>query len=435
MSFTVEAFQNRYLAPDQDRVDAILSVTAGGDGASAAHDLVLGFIVDISGSMTGDRIEAVKAAVCRAIDLLDERVMFFVVGFNQEGEVVCTPERATPSSKLNATHRIERLKAHGGTAMSRGLSMARALFARTPDAIHQAIFLTDGRNESETPRIVAEELGRCAGQFECDCWGVGTDWQVGEVQEIARTLMGKASLIPDARGIAAAFGTAVHKAQAKAIKDVRVRLWTPLGAEVVFFKQVNPTIEDLTGKAVAVSGQVREYQTGAWGSGEERDFHVAVRVKRGNVGDEMLAARPSLVYLQAGPGGWQEQEERPAEARLFATWTADDSLSSRLDHHVAHYTGQDELASAIQQGLEKREQGDEAAATQLLGRAVQLAHSSGNDDMTTRLKKVVDVIDPAEGTVKLKRNVAKEAQMDLQLESTTTKRSRTPAPPGTETAG
>jgi len=51
---------------------------------------------------------------------------------------------------------------------------------------------------------------------------------------------------------------------------------------------------------------------------------------------------------------------------------------------VAHYNGQGELAAAIQQGLEAREQGDEAAATHLLGRAVQLAHESGNSDMTTR---------------------------------------------------
>jgi hypothetical protein len=34
MTFKIEAFQNRYLAPAQGRVDAILSVTAG-EGAGA----------------------------------------------------------------------------------------------------------------------------------------------------------------------------------------------------------------------------------------------------------------------------------------------------------------------------------------------------------------------------------------------------------------
>ena len=44
--------------------------------------------------------------------------------------------------------------------------------------------------------------------------------------------------------------------------------------------------------------------------------------------------------------GWSEQEVKPQEARLFANWTQDDSLSSRINHQVAHYTGQTELANA-----------------------------------------------------------------------------------------
>jgi hypothetical protein len=172
--------------------------------------------------------------------------------------------------------------------------------------------------------------------------------------------------------------------------------------------------------------------TGSWGPGESRDFHVGIDVRAGAVGEEMLAARPSLAWLESSGGSWVEKEEKPAQARVFATWTADDALSSRIDRHVAHYTGQGELAAAIQQGLDQREQGNEAAATQMLGRAVKIAHASGNAEMTQRLAKVVDVVDVATGTVRLKRDVSKAATMDLQLESRTTKRMAKKAPaPGT----
>jgi hypothetical protein len=254
---------------------------------------------------------------------------------------------------------------------------------------------------------------------------VGTDWQVGEVQEIARALLGKASLIPDPSGIATAFRDAIAGAASKSVNDVRLRVWTPQGTSVVFVKQVNPTIDDLTPRAKEVSPQVRDYLTGAWSPGESRDFHVAVDVKSGHVGDEMLAVRPSVVYQESdGSGAWVEREVKAPAARLFAVWTADETLSSRIDGHVAHYTGQDELAQAIQDGLGARERGDEAAATQLLGKAVQLAHKSDNVEMTQRLSKVVDVVDAENGTVRLKHNVHKAAAMDLQLESHTTKRSR-----------
>lgn len=424
MAFTLEAFQNRYLSAGQTRVDGIITVTAGeGSGlASVRSQRVVGFILDKSGSMEGERMTAVKAAVTRAIEMLDEEASFFVVAFDGASQIIAPLSKATPANKKQAATTLAHLRAQGGTAMSTGLAAARKLFAQMPDAIHEAIFLTDGKNESEGSTHVRDELKASEGLFECDCWGVGTDWRVGEVQEIARALLGKASLIPEPAGIEAAFRAAMEAASAKSLKDVRLRLWTPQGATLAFVKQVNPTIEDLTSKAKVISPQVREYMTGAWAAGESRDFHVALDVKPGKVNDEMLAARPSIVFLESTSAGWSEKEEKAPEARLFATWTEDDSLSSRIDHHVAHYTGQDELALAIKDGLALREKGHEEAATQMLGRAVKIAHASHNAEMTQRLQKVVEVLDAATGTVRLKKDVKKAATMDLELESRTTKR-------------
>jgi flavin-binding protein dodecin len=421
MPFKIEAFQNRYLSPGARRVDAIVSVTAD-PNQQAARDLVVGFIIDKSGSMANGRIEAVHGAVAKAISMLADGTWFFVVAFDGNAYVVVKETQASLGSKQWAAGVVSQVQAAGGTAMSTGLRAAREIFQRAPNAIHQAIFLTDGKNEGEKPPAVLEELKRCEGVFECDCWGVGTDWQVGEVQQIAASLLGKAALIPSPDGMEAAFRGAIEKASGKALKDVRFRLWLPQGATVGFVKQVNPTIEDMTTKAREVSAQVHDYMTGSWGGGETRDFHVTVDVKAGKAGEEMLAGRPSVVYLESGPSGWVEKEDKAPEARIFATWSADESLTSRLDHHVAHYTGQDELAAAIQKGLEMREQGQEAQATQLLGRAVKIAHASNNMEMTQRLAKVVDVVDAVSGTVRLKKDVKKAATMDLQLESRTTKR-------------
>jgi hypothetical protein len=439
MSFKLEAFQNRFLSPGQTRVDAILTVTAGADvEVSQKSQLVVGFVVDKSGSMAGDRMDGVKRAVTQAIEMLDERAWFFVVAFDSAAQVVVKETQALPANKAAAARALQAVQAGGGTAMSTGLEEALRIFERAPDAIREAIFLTDGKNESESPANVKAILGRCEGVFECDCWGVGTDWRVGEVQEIARALLGKASLIPEPGGIQAAFQAAMQQASGKALKDVRLRLWTPQGASVVFVKQVNPTIEDLTTKARSLSARVggtspaspeggphlNEYATGAWSPGESRDFHVTIDVRGGREGEEMLACRPTIAYQAWVGSAWAEHEDKAPAARLFANWTIDSSLSSRIDHHVAHYTGQDELAQAIQAGLEHRARGDEGGATQLLGKAVKLAHASGNEEMTQRLKKVVEVLDAQTGTVRLKKDAAKAATMDLELESRTTKRVR-----------
>jgi von Willebrand factor type A C-terminal domain len=81
--------------------------------------------------------------------------------------------------------------------------------------------------------------------------------------------------------------------------------------------------------------------------------------------------------------------------------------------------GQAGLALVIQEGLEARKHGDRDTATAKLGRAVALAQQSGNED-TAKLAKVVDVVDAASGTVRLKKNVEDADEMALDTWSTKT---------------
>jgi uncharacterized protein YigA (DUF484 family) len=141
----------------------------------------------------------------------------------------------------------------------------------------------------------------------------------------------------------------------------------------------------------------------------------------------MLALRPSVAYEEPTAEGWTPREDRSPQGRVIAQWCEEDGLTSRIDEQVAYYTGQSDLAESIRRGLEQQEAGNEVAATQLLGRAVRLAHATQNAEMTQRLARVVEVIDPAQGTVRLRRDARKAATMELQLESSTTR--RLPRPP------
>lgn len=100
------------------------------------------------------------------------------------------------------------------------------------------------------------------------------------------------------------------------------------------------------------------------------------------------------------------------------------TLSTQINPHVAHYTGQQELAEAIQEGLRARKEGDIEGATVRLGRAVALANESGNTRIAGLLDRVVDVIDPVTGTVRLKHNVTEADEMALDTRSTRTVRVR-----------
>ncbi|MEU0134715.1 VWA domain-containing protein [Streptomyces sp. NPDC006296] len=439
--FSVEVYQNAYLPEGGRDVNAIVTVTSTGGGTTggvplahgdrgSAHgpgrapDAAVVLMVDCSGSMDHPptKMHHARDATAAAVDTLRDGTRFAVVaGTHVAKDVYPGGGRvatAGPQTKAQAKEAIRRLGAGGGTAIGTWLRLADRLLGAAEVEIRHGILLTDGRNEHESPEDLRAALDACAGRFTCDARGVGTDWEVKEVTAIASALLGTADIVADPAGLAADFTRMMEDAMGKEVADVALRLWTPVGAEIVFVKQVAPAVAELTGRRTASGPRSGDYPTGSWGD-ESRDYHVCVRVPEAGIGQEMLAARVSLV-LPAGPDGGPAQTL--SQGLVRAVWTDDMAASTSINPQVAHYTGQAELADAIQQGLDARKSGDFDGATAKLGRAVQLASASGNADTAKLLSKVVDVVDAATGTVRLKARVAEADEMTLETRSTKTVR-------------
>lgn len=416
--FGVEVYQNEYLHRGADEMHAIVTVTAtGGDRSSDAAVVIM---VDCSGSMNypSAKMDAARRATEAALDTLRDGTAFAVVaGTHRAREVYPGGGRlavADAATRAAARRSLGGLTADGGTAISTWLLLADRLLATSGAAVRHGLLLTDGRNEHEEPERLRAALERCAGHFTCDARGVGTDWEVREVTEIAGTLLGSADIVAEPEDLTADFTAMMEAVMGKGIGDVSLRLWTPLGASVRYVKQVAPAVADLTGRRAEAPPRAGDYPTGSWGE-ESRDYHLSVRVPPCDVGQEMLAARVSLVGLDG-----VTVSARPGLVR--AVWTADPAAATALHPQVAHYTGQEELARVIQQGVDLRKRGDTAGAAARLGRAVQLAHVSGHEQTSQLLAKVVDVEDAATGTVRLKAKVAEADAMTLETRSTKTVR-------------
>jgi uncharacterized protein YegL len=419
--FQVEVYQNEYLPQGAAEVNAIVTVTAtGGDTVSvSAEPAAEVIIVDCSGSMDwpSTKLAAAKHATAAAIDALRDGVLFAVIAGTHTASVVFPYEgglvRADAESRKAAKFALKRLVADGGTAMGEWLRLASRLFAGRASGLRHAILLTDGRNEHEPPEKLARILDKVAGDFVCDCRGVGTDWEVGELRRISETMLGSVDIVAEPAGLEADFKAMTAASMGKKVADVALRLWTPQGATVKFVKQVEPTLLDLTARRAESGPRSGDYPTGSWGS-ESRDYHVCIQVAPAAVGDKMLAGRVSLVSA----GG----DQLGSRGQVLAVWTDDTVLSTKISPEVAHYTGQAELAAAIEEGLQAQRSGDVERATAKLGRAVALAHESGHEDTAKLLANVVDVVDPVRGTIRLKRGVTAVDAMTLESRSQVTKR-------------
>ena len=418
--FTAAVYQNEFLPDGGTDVNAIVTITcsgagtAGQTGGGSAGEII---IVDTSGSMGPQTMAAAKQAAQAALAEIVDGTWFAVVAGSDRAMLAYPRVSSGPgmvqmdaSTRAQASEAIGAFVGSGGTAISTWLELALTLFSSVPEVTQRhAILLTDGENREDGGKL-DDAIRRATGVFQCDCRGAGTDWQVEEIRRIAQALLGTVDIIPSPAEMQEQFKAMMQTAMSRGVADAQLRVWTPQGAQVLFVRQVSPTVEDLTDRRTDVDALTGSYPTGAWAD-ESRDYHIGVRVAAKAIGQEQLAAR---VQLALG-------SDTVTQGLVKATWSNDSELTAKIDQQVAHYTGQTELAAMIQEGLAAKAAGDEATATTKLGRAVQLAAETGNDEATSRLKKVVDV-DLDTGTVRLKRQVAAVDEMALDTRSTKTTR-------------
>jgi hypothetical protein len=129
--------------------------------------------------------------------------------------------------------------------------------------------LTDGENHNETPEQLTNAIMGVTGKFQCDCRGVGVDWQVAEVRRIAQALLGSVDIIPEPDQMSQVFSELMQQSMSRGVADAQLRVWAPQGAQVLF--QVAGGCGLGTLKAADAAG--------IWGIGVDKDqYNDAKRV-------------------------------------------------------------------------------------------------------------------------------------------------------------
>lgn len=417
MEFSLDAFFNPHLAVGVRRIDAVLSAKVeGSPSGQAGVGKAICFLIDVSGSMQTELRDA-KIAARRCIDLLDPTTHFCVIAFNDTANAIVPMGPTNASRKSSAHNAIQNLGAGGGTCFSRALDCARQQFASSTGTVNAAMLLTDGENDSGDAAALAQAIANIDGSFQCDCRGLGSGWRPDQLRQIANALAGNADACVHADQIEADFKGFLARVMGKVTSDARLKIWTPKVARLISIKQMSPEIIDITTRGRRIDDKTTEFSLGSWGS-ETRDYHVAIELPAGSAGDEMMACRASISVRQNG------QETSVSAPNVVATWSLDNSLTTRINAQVAHYTGQTELADSIREGLAALDARKIDEATRQLGKAAKIAHASGNDEVTARLRKVVDIVDADAGTVRIKAGVAKGDTLELDMGGTRTVRRR-----------
>lgn len=173
--------------------------------AIIARDLIM--VVDVSGSMQGEKIKQAQAAAHYVVDHLNAEDRFNLIAFSTGVKLWETALQPAVMGRVQAAHAwIDQLTATGSTDINRALleAMAQAP-GDQPDRPTYILFLTDGlptQGETEIDQILANARNNRPEdvQLRLFPFGVGFDVNTDLLDTLSRELGGRSSYVqPDER--------------------------------------------------------------------------------------------------------------------------------------------------------------------------------------------------------------------------------------------
>jgi Ca-activated chloride channel family protein len=202
----------------------------------------LTFVVDISGSMSGGKMEQARTALNQAIGSLRPVDRFRLIAFSsgvREFREGWSP--VTAATRADARRFVDGLNANGGTNIAGALEAALSATA-TASRMSLIFFVTDGLpsvGEQQPDRIAANAAGRI-GRHRVFTFGVGQDVNTYLLDRLAVEGRGGASYVAPEADVSDAVGGVLTKLSRPALVDLRI-----VSAPVRLLDQAPATLPDL----------------------------------------------------------------------------------------------------------------------------------------------------------------------------------------------
>ncbi len=237
----------------------LLAPGAAADAAALRRDLVA--VIDVSGSMSGEKIQQARSALIQLLSSLREGDRFRLVAFS--GGVRRYAEGwtgVTTATRRDAESWIRSLDAEGGTNIAGALTEA---FAQTPadQSLGVVVFLTDGQastGETDPEKIAASaEQGR--GKFRVFSFGIGDDVNTFLLDRLTERARGTTEYIRPGENIERAVGALAAKVASPVLTDVTISA----GSGIELYDMQPGSLPDLfAGDEMVVFGRYRGAASG-----------------------------------------------------------------------------------------------------------------------------------------------------------------------------
>ena len=285
------------------------------------------FVLDTSGSMEGEPIEASKAFMQRALQTLRPTDYFRIVQFNSTPrEFSAGPVPANAENIANGQRFVQSLYATGGTEVVPAIQQAFAV-RQQPNTLRLVVFLTDGYIGNE-----AEVLSLLSGQIRdarVYAFGVGSGVNRYLLEEMARRGRGFARFVDPTETSHRAAIELAERLEAPVLTDISID-WGTLNPQGV----TPAIIPDLfAGDSLRLMGRFTGARDGTitvTGKINGRVARLPVRVHLAEGAGQGNASAIPVIWARSQVGDLMRDYTTPTDLRTLNL--SDSDLQSRVTH-------------------------------------------------------------------------------------------------------
>jgi hypothetical protein len=212
---------------------ATLTAADSADDDSNRGAIDIAVSLDVSGSMSGHKLDMCKKTLETLLNELKPTDRFSLTVFHNHAETIVPMNFLTATNKDSAIRRVKAVQTHGCTNLSGGLTNAVAELQRvaSPSPVRSLLLLTDGhanQGVSDTNGILSL-LGGCLGNssnISVNVMGYGADHNADMLQKISQVsaTSGSYYFIEKQDDVSTAFGDCLGGLLSVAAQNIVVRI-------------------------------------------------------------------------------------------------------------------------------------------------------------------------------------------------------------------
>jgi Ca-activated chloride channel family protein len=313
------------------------------------------FVLDKSGSMTGQKMEQAIEATIMAIDHLSKGDVVSVIVYDNEARVLIPATEVTDKESIRKT--IRSLVAGGGTALHAGVVQGASELREflDPQRVNRVILLSDGQaNQGPSSAHELGDLGAALIKegMSVTTIGLGLGYNEDLMTQLALRSDGNHHFVEDVDGLAMIFNQEFGDVLSVVAQDVKVKIECEGGVRPV----------RVLGREATIDGQTVTVALNQLYSEQDKYVLLEVETEPSKSDDVVDIAQVSMKYANMVTHAWDE---------LKATVTAQVTDSEEV---VRENIDKKPMVAAVQQqgilneekAIELRDQGRLAEAEEVL---------------------------------------------------------------------